>query len=156
MTMRGLPSDADSSSPPSSQVFESKVLAGTAVLMVDDDPDGLVLLQFVVELAGATVRTAMNAHDALEALKSFRPDVMLLDISLPQTDGYALLKAIRQDPAMQSVPALAVTAHAFERDKQRARRASPFTSRSPSTPRRWSIFSPSSGRSSASRKTRPR
>jgi CheY-like chemotaxis protein len=123
MTMRGLPSDDDSSSPPSSQVFESKVLAGTSVLMVDDDPDGLVLLQFVVELAGATVRTAMNAHDALEALKSFRPDVMLLDISLPQTDGYALLKAIRQDPAMRSVPALAVTAHAFERDKQRAAEA---------------------------------
>jgi CheY-like chemotaxis protein len=101
----------------------SKALAGTSLLMVDDDPDGLALLEFVVELAGATVRSATNARDALAALASFKPDVMLLDISLPEMDGYDLLKAIRRDPAMRNVPALAVTAHAYERDKQRAAEA---------------------------------
>ena len=101
----------------------SKALAGTSLLMVDDDPDGLALLEFVVELAGATVRSATNARDALETLTSFKPDVMLLDISLPEMDGYDLLKAIRRDPAMRNVPALAVTAHAYERDKQRASEA---------------------------------
>jgi CheY-like chemotaxis protein len=101
----------------------SKTLAGTSLLVVDDDADGLALLEFVVELAGATVRSASNARDALAALASFKPDVMLLDISLPEMDGYDLLKAIRRDPAMRSVPALAVTAHAYERDKQRAAEA---------------------------------
>ncbi len=101
----------------------SKALTGTSLLMVDDDPDGLALLEFVVELAGATVRSATNARDALETLASFKPDVMLLDISLPEMDGYDLLKAIRRDPAMRNVPALAVTAHAYERDKQRATEA---------------------------------
>ncbi len=101
----------------------SKALSGTTLLMVDDDPDGLALLEFVVELAGATVRSATNAREALAALASFKPDVMLLDISLPEMDGYDLLKAIRRDPAMRSVPALAVTAHAYERDKQRAAEA---------------------------------
>ena len=101
----------------------SKALTGTSLLMVDDDPDGLALLEFVVELAGATVRSATNARDALETLTSFKPDVMLLDISLPEMDGYDLLKAIRRDPAMRNVPALAVTAHAYERDKQRATEA---------------------------------
>ncbi len=101
----------------------TKALAGTSLLMVDDDPDGLALLEFVVELAGATVRSATNAHDALATLSSFRPDVLLLDISLPEMDGYDLLKAIRRDPAMRNVPALAVTAHAYERDKQRAAEA---------------------------------
>ncbi len=101
----------------------TKALADTSLLMVDDDPDGLALLEFVVELAGATVRSATNARDALEALTTFKPDVMLLDISLPEMDGYDLLKAIRRDPAMRSVPALAVTAHAYERDKQRAAEA---------------------------------
>ena len=121
----------------------SKALAGTSLLMVDDDPDGLALLEFVVELAGATVRSATNARDALEALASFKPDVMLLDISLPGMDGYDLLKAIRRDPAMRDVPALAVTAHAYERDKQRASRSGLLrsTCRSRSTPRRWSIWS---------------
>jgi CheY-like chemotaxis protein len=98
----------------------SKALAGTSLLMVDDDPDGLALLEFVVELAGATVRSATNARDALETLASFKPDVMLLDISLPEMDGYDLLKTIRCDPTMRNVPALAVTAHAYECDKQRA------------------------------------
>jgi CheY-like chemotaxis protein len=101
----------------------SKALTGTSLLMVDDDPDGLALLEFVVEMAGATVRSATNARDALETLASFKPDVMLLDISLPEMDGYDLLKAIRRDPAMRDVPALAVTAHAYERDKQRATEA---------------------------------
>jgi CheY-like chemotaxis protein len=101
----------------------TKALAGTSLLMVDDDSDGLALLEFVVELAGATVRSATNARDALATLTSFKPDVMLLDISLPEMDGYDLLKAIRRDPAMRNVPALAVTAHAYERDKQRATEA---------------------------------
>jgi CheY-like chemotaxis protein len=101
----------------------SKALAGTSLLIVDDDPDGLTLLEFVVDLAGATVRSASNARDALAVLASFKPDVMLLDISLPEMDGYDLLKAIRRDPAMREVPALAVTAHAYERDKQRAAEA---------------------------------
>jgi CheY-like chemotaxis protein len=101
----------------------SKALSGTSLLMVDDDPDGLALLQFVIELAGGTVRSATNARDAISTLTSFKPDVMLLDISLPEMDGYDLLKAIRRDPAMRNVPALAVTAHAYERDKQRAAEA---------------------------------
>ena len=101
----------------------SKALADTSLLMVEDDPDGLALLEFVVELAGATVRSATNARDALATLATFKPDVMLLDISLPEMDGYELLKTIRRDPAMRNVPALAVTAHAYERDKQRAAEA---------------------------------
>jgi CheY-like chemotaxis protein len=100
-----------------------KTLTGTSLLMVDDDPDGLALLEFVVEQAGATVRSATTAHDALAALVYFKPDVMLLDISLPGMDGYDLLKAIRRDPVMRDVPALAVTANAYERDKQRASEA---------------------------------
>jgi CheY-like chemotaxis protein len=95
------------------------VLTGTSLLMVDDDPDALALLEFVTTLAGATVRTASSPGEALAALASFKPDVMLLDISLPEMDGYDLLKAIRRAPAMRNVPAIAVTARAHERDKQR-------------------------------------
>jgi CheY-like chemotaxis protein len=101
----------------------SKALDGASVLMVDDDADGLALLQFVIELAGATVQTAPSGSDALDILKSWTPDVMMLDISLPEMDGYELLKQIRSRPALRNVPAIAVTAHAYERDKQRATEA---------------------------------
>ncbi len=95
-------------------------LSGTSLLVVDDDPDALGLLEFATTRAGATVRAASNPQEALVALTSFKPDVMLLDISLPEMDGYDLLKAIRRDPATRKVPAIAVTARVDERDKQRA------------------------------------
>ncbi len=90
------------------------------MFLVDDDADGLGLLEFVLEREGATVRKAESAREALEILPFWTPDVMLLDISLPEMDGYELLKAIRRAPAMRNVPAVAVTAHAFERDKLRS------------------------------------
>jgi CheY-like chemotaxis protein len=98
----------------------SRRLVGTSVFMVDDDADGLSLLEFVFEQEGATVRKAGSAREALEILSSWTPDVMLLDIALPEMNGYELLKAIRRAPTMRNVPAVAVTAHAYERDKLRA------------------------------------
>jgi CheY-like chemotaxis protein len=100
-----------------------KALAGTSVLLVDDDADNSELLALYVEAQGADVRTAESARAALELLKTWKPDVMLLDISMPEMDGYDLLKAIRLDPTLRDTPAIAVTAHAFERDKRRAAQA---------------------------------
>ena len=69
-----------------------KALAGISVLLVDDDADNSELLALYVEAQGASVRTAESAREALEVLSSWKPDVMLLDISMPEMDGYDLLK----------------------------------------------------------------
>jgi CheY-like chemotaxis protein len=100
-----------------------KALAGVSVLLVDDEPDNSELLGLYVESQGASVRIASSAREALELVSSWKPDIMLLDISMPEMDGYDLLKAIRRDPALRSTPAVAVTAHAFERDKRLAAQA---------------------------------
>jgi two-component system CheB/CheR fusion protein len=99
-------------------------LAGLSILLVDDDRDNTELLAFLLQTAGAKVRTAASAPQALEMVADtaspWLPDVLLLDIGLPGVDGYDLLGMLRQQPALSAVPAVAVTAYAFEKDKQRA------------------------------------
>jgi CheY-like chemotaxis protein len=95
-------------------------LAGTTVLLADDDPDNLELIAYIFLDAGASVRTASSAQAVLSVLSDWKPAVLLLDISMPQMDGYALLGEIRQDPSLRDVPAIAVTGSAYQRDKHRA------------------------------------
>jgi CheY-like chemotaxis protein len=84
-------------------------LDGTAVLVADDDPDNLELLGFVISAEGATVRTAGSAREALDLLREWKPDVVLLDIEMPVVNGYELLSAIRRHTGLHDVPAVAVT-----------------------------------------------
>jgi CheY-like chemotaxis protein len=100
---------------------DPKRLAGRAVLVADDDVDGIELLAEVLRLAGADVRLARTALEALGLLDgTWSPDAMVLDIGLPKVDGYDLLRSIRAMPALSEVPAVAVSAYAFENDKRRA------------------------------------
>lgn len=70
-------------------------LDGITVLVADDDPDNLEIVRFLVGQEGGTVRGAKNAREALELLLTFTPDVLVLDISMPDIDGYELLATIR-------------------------------------------------------------
>ena len=95
-------------------------LDGTAVLVADDDPDNLEMLAYIMSAEGATVRTATSALEALELLPDWKPDVLLLDIEMPVTDGYDLLSTIRGRPDLRNVPAVAVTALGYPSDKDQA------------------------------------
>jgi CheY-like chemotaxis protein len=96
-------------------------LASKAVLVADDNADNAELLEVILGNEGADVRTAATAREVLALLAtSWKPDALLLDISLPDMDGYALLETIRNEPLLHDVPAVAVTGRAYERDKQRA------------------------------------
>jgi CheY-like chemotaxis protein len=94
-------------------------LDGTSVLVVDDEVDIVELLEFAITDAGATVRSATSGRAALELLPLWKPDVMLLDIDMPEMNGYELLSIIRHDPALEHVPAVAVTGSDRDRDKER-------------------------------------
>jgi signal transduction histidine kinase/ActR/RegA family two-component response regulator len=100
------------------------VLEGLKVLAVDDEDDALELVRMVLERSGAEVVTASSAPAALEALgKGWRPDVLLLDIGMPNEDGYGLLKRARElerERGQKPTPAIAFTAYASESDRQRA------------------------------------
>ena len=90
-------------------------LAGVRVLLVDDHADTAETLALALRGAGADVEMATMARDALEAMKSFRPHVLVSDLAMPVVDGYALIEKVRSLPQGQGskVPALAVTAHAY-------------------------------------------
>jgi two-component system cell cycle response regulator DivK len=93
------------------------------VLVVDDNPLNLELLKDVLVAAGYVVRQAASGPEALAAVKQELPRIILMDIGMPQMDGYAVLKALRADPATASIPVVAVTSYAMAGDERRARAA---------------------------------
>ena len=96
-------------------------IAGLRVLIVDDEPDTRELLCAILERCGVHVDTAGSAAEAMRALESGHPDVLLSDIGMPDEDGYSLLRRIRELPdALGRTPAIALTAYARSEDRTRA------------------------------------
>ena len=93
-------------------------LDGVHVLAVDDEADSLNLLRTVLESAGASVTTAHNAADAIDAIQAHRPNVLVADIGMPGMDGLQLIRTIRQmEEPLRSTPAAALTAYARSQDR---------------------------------------
>jgi CheY-like chemotaxis protein len=96
-------------------------LDGMRVLIVDDDPDSNEAVQNVLASAGADVRTASSAKEALTILARWLPDVLVSDIAMPNEDGYALLARVRADDArLGRIPAIALTALSAPDDRAQA------------------------------------
>jgi CheY-like chemotaxis protein len=94
-----------------------------SILVVDDSRDAADTLALALELLGCEVARAYDAAAALELLKTFRPTLMVLDLSMPVMDGYALGRLIRQQPALASVPMVALSGFGRDSDRQRSREA---------------------------------
>ena len=90
------------------------------VLVVDDNRLNLELVTDVLEAAGYEVRQAGSGPEALEAARRELPQIILMDIGLPEMDGYAVLRALRDNPRTAPVPVAALTAQAMAGDEQRA------------------------------------
>jgi CheY-like chemotaxis protein len=86
------------------------------VLIVDDDSAIVVSLKFLMEQCGYTVLLAYDGEEALEMVRSHRPDIVLLDIMLPGIDGYRVCEMIRRDPALKAVRIVFLTAKGNEED----------------------------------------
>jgi signal transduction histidine kinase len=97
-------------------------LDGARVLAVDDDADVRSLLCEVLEAAGADVAVASSVAEAVEALETFAPDVLLSDIAMPGEDGYALIRRVRawDSGEIAAIPAAALTAFAGEENRRKA------------------------------------
>ncbi|HEX4885311.1 MAG TPA: ATP-binding protein [Casimicrobiaceae bacterium] len=99
-------------------------LDGVRVLVVEDEPDARDLIVTILEQAGASVAAAGNVDEALAALETQRPDLLLSDIQLPGEDGCALVRRVRaMEGAAAGIPAIALTAHAKPADRMQALRA---------------------------------
>jgi signal transduction histidine kinase len=94
-------------------------LGGVRVLAVDDDEDSRELILMTVRASGADVMVVSSSASALDALASFKPDVLIADIAMPGGDGFELVREIRTSRA-PSLPVIALSAYASAADERRA------------------------------------
>jgi DNA-binding response OmpR family regulator len=87
------------------------------ILLVDDEPDALEVLGFKLREAGFTPLFAKDGAKALAAARADRPDLIVLDLMLPEVDGLEVCKILRRDPLTAAIPILMLTARAAEMDR---------------------------------------
>jgi CheY-like chemotaxis protein len=93
------------------------------ILVVDDNPMNLTLLQAMLTARGYAVRTAGGGQEALVTLEQTRPRLILMDLQMPGIDGFELTRRLKADITMREIPIIAVTAFAMSGDEARARAA---------------------------------
>ena len=95
-------------------------MTGRKVLVVEDSPDIRVLVRMLLEAGGHEVVTAGDGRAGVEAARAERPDLVIMDLSLPILSGWEAARQIKEDPVTSSIPIVAVTAHAMHGDRERA------------------------------------
>ena len=98
-------------------------LSDWRVLIVDDVDDNLSVVEAVMGFHGAEAQSAKNGHEALKVMETFKPNLILLDLSMPEMDGWELHQELRNNPDTARIPIIALTAHAMEGDKERVMEA---------------------------------
>lgn len=94
-----------------------------SVLLVEDNEDNRFIYSTILERRGFRVLEARTGEQGVEMAREHRPDLVLMDISLPVMDGLEATRRLKQDPATSEIPVIAVTAHAMAEDRERAREA---------------------------------
>ncbi len=89
------------------------------ILIAEDNAVNRELLRELLEARGYAVEEACNGLEALQMIVQSKPDALLLDLNMPVLDGFATVRKIRKDPAMASLPVLAVTAYAMRGDREK-------------------------------------
>ncbi|HEY9152616.1 MAG TPA: response regulator [Anaerolineales bacterium] len=90
------------------------------ILYVEDNPDNRSLVQRVLGADGYKVDEARNAAEALAYLKTKKPNLILMDISMPDKDGYTLTGEIKAMPGFEKMPIIAMTANVMRGDRERS------------------------------------
>jgi DNA-binding response OmpR family regulator len=113
--MRHDPGSADECLLP--QTREERV--AKSILVVEDEPNIVLSLQFLMKKAGFDVRVARDGEEALAEVSQRAPDLILLDVMIPKRDGYDVCQTIRADPALRDVYIIMLTAKGREVDREK-------------------------------------
>ena len=89
------------------------------VLVVDDEPNIVLSLRYLMSKAGHRVCVATDGEAALEAIERERPDLVLLDLMIPKRDGYDVCQTLRADPRHRELPVVMLTARGREIDREK-------------------------------------
>ncbi len=92
------------------------------ILLVEDEEDNMQILRDLL-VADYDLVEAGNGEEALAAAAAKQPDLILMDIQLPIMDGYEATRRLKADPALRSIPIIAITSYAMGEDEVRARAA---------------------------------
>jgi len=95
---------------------------GKRVLLVEDEPNIIEAISFILSRDGWEVSTHANGETALSAVQTAAPDVLILDVMLPGRSGFDILQDLRSDPATQALPVLMLTARGQRKDRELAAR----------------------------------
>jgi CheY-like chemotaxis protein len=93
------------------------------VLIVDDNPMNIELVRFVLEADGFDVDSVTHASRATAQVRVFAPDLILMDMQMPDIDGLTLTRQLKSDPDLHRIPIVAFTAHAMKGDEAKMRAA---------------------------------
>jgi two-component system, cell cycle response regulator DivK len=93
------------------------------VLYIEDNPDNRLLVKRILLSEDYTLLEAQNARDALQVLETTHPDLILMDINMPDMDGYTLTAQIKSLPGFERIPIVALTANVMRGDKEKTMEA---------------------------------
>lgn len=94
-------------------------MSNIRVLYIEDNPDNRLLVQRVLMAEGYQVLVASNATDGLKLAESEHPNLILVDINMPEVDGYTLTGQLRKIPHLARVPIIALTANVMKGDREK-------------------------------------
>ncbi|MFD2112606.1 response regulator transcription factor [Thiorhodococcus fuscus] len=89
------------------------------ILIVDDEPNIVISLEFLMMREGHEVRVARDGEAGLTAVRTHRPDLVVLDVMMPKLDGFAVLETVRSEPELAHTRILMLTAKGGEADRQK-------------------------------------
>lgn len=95
-------------------------MAKASILVIEDNPDNLDLVRFLLEQSEYEVHGAMDGRQGLAMATELHPDMILLDMSLPEIDGWTLARQLKADTATAGILVVALTAHALPGDRKKA------------------------------------
>jgi len=93
---------------------------GGSVLLIEDEPNIIEAIRFILSRDGWRVDTHSDGLTALDAVRARRPDLVVLDVMLPNRSGYDILHDLREDPELKGLPVLMLTARGQKRDRELA------------------------------------
>ncbi len=91
-----------------------------SILVVEDNMDNYELVRFILERAGYDVFLAMNGRDGVAAARLQKPDLILMDLTMPGMDGWLAAEKLKADSATKAIPLYALTAHTLPSERKRA------------------------------------
>lgn len=102
-----------------SNMLNTPDIKNWVILVIDDTPDNLVVIEVVLKYHGAQVHTAISAEAGFKILETLIPTVILLDIRMPHVNGVEMFQQLKSNPKTAHIPVIAITAYAMDDDREK-------------------------------------